>query len=1603
MATPEEQQQFLANLQGGTNDVTGMTPEQTDEAAGLVVSQGADVTPAIDKSKIVTTTEPAPFGLGYLGMGMETERDLYAAVNPFVTTPNVSVTEVMNFQDPEVYSQFNSASMFFNAAGEPLDIDPESPIEDKIKKANQWGAVSYLDRDDDEIPIDWSSAVNKLIQIPEDVTTGVVRAEDGQIITTTDITNSDLERVRFATMMTSANLANPALGRPLYAAYLNNVLIRNGVDARGRFAILRDRLADPSMGDFENVVLGGTEAVGRSIIETGLWGVGEVIDWFDFKVGSRFKAGDFRGRQVIMDDIWPTLPQVLQNRYAQKGVMIDLATAEDLAYTYTGLLPRAAKLAGEMMSLSKGSGAAKGLLAEGELNMFESWMAGELRKNPDMKLDDAIETWTRHRSKEISVFNPLRYGLGRTKNVVKDRIVTAYQIADTKLPPKYRAEIRQIRDRQAVLLTRQRNLIRQQKKDGYNTDRADEIAALRDEAVLNRYAMMEAERYSSVPKYMRDINYQDKYMVVGAATVGHFFGQEFQMVDPSIGELAGLGTGLVLSVVQGNVPRGLRMFNERQAKRARGGSFLTESGQQVTDEGAAQIRYLVQELSKAHPDFARQIEANAMRMTRAFDRLEARGVDRKFLNASIPIVTDLVTLRHLADAVRKELKEGATFNATVAEEFQNAHKALQDLNGELNRLLGEMAPIGMADKTFFEFMRAMSRQGNELSKSIQNDLDIINKQGVRYYTDTMTANRNLIEPGSLPGLPDDVEATTFPEAVGNMVRMGLFDRDVIDLNAVREHASGVTEGVNDSVETAAAQMAMKILEPEDLDRVGALAPSVGEDRAGMLHQSMNASTLFAFQLEAANQARRGVAMAPYIQLKDPKSVKFYDANNNPLSNNVTVNAFGIMTEVFALRKSGLQKQGLPDTTIDKAIIEISDPIFTELARVQNISVSKLLKDMKKGIEKLDDPRQPPGTKFRFRPGRNVQAQLAEFLQVMGEADGFDARMFELDPQGLRNLDVLVRETASGFSETGAGGVASALYKISNETIESAFNNFTVDGVPVGSLKIEIEGKGIIPFKSHLDEINTGWRLYKEDFHDPTGGAYVPSLLFNGRQSLVSPTGSFPTGVQTAKLPSQWLKVEELANPDFAAQYMKGIQGAMGRRVLDPTSGQVVPRLVDGDDFTRGQQSIIRLGFVEWMTTGIKNGSLTGEDIAKAAGDIEANVRMVDADGNDVPLVNLMQALDDHTAYSKKTVKAATYDLEMTAANAEMSRQLQLATEPAKELQQGLQDASEVVARLTSDNIRAQDIASVLIDGGMEGYTQIRSNMLRLVDTTGRAKYRPEQVDEILRAAYINGMRRRLFVKTGTKRANVSQDENGVVTTTFSDMLAENPDGVLKFLGETPEEVEVARRILGNEHYETVEAIALVLKELTNNPLAGSPVQVTGMPRALSVESYISRIYAIQRRVVRPQYVGTEAVLQTLRFKNHEFLTALVTNPYLGREFLEIVRTGKPLAPERDAKFAEALLQHHALTSQAFGADQKEVVDPAGRKFTVSATSADKLAMGYPTDWDISTPMDGLAARSGSLTGPTGEGAMYGLGIRTPGLLDRRSIPGILDPIEPYSP
>ena len=56
------------------------------------------------------------------------------------------------------------------------------------------------------------------------------------------------------------------------------------------------------------------------------------------------------------------------------------------------------------------------------------------------------------------------------------------------------------------------------------------------------------------------------------------------------------------------------------------------------------------------------------------------------------------------------------------------------------------------------------------------------------------------------------------------------------------------------------------------------------------------------------------------------------------------------------------------------------------------------------------------------------------------------------------------------------------------------------------------------------------------------------------------------------------------------------------------------------------------------------------------------------------------------------------------------------------------------------------------------------------------------------------------------------------------------------------------------------------------------VNLQNMPKALSVESWISRIYSINRGVISPRYVLTEAGLQQYRVGKTDMMIDLLSNP-----------------------------------------------------------------------------------------------------------------------------
>ena len=115
-------------------------------------------------------------------------------------------------------------------------------------------------------------------------------------------------------------------------------------------------------------------------------------------------------------------------------------------------------------------------------------------------------------------------------------------------------------------------------------------------------------------------------------------------------------------------------------------------------------------------------------------------------------------------------------------------------------------------------------------------------------------------------------------------------------------------------------------------------------------------------------------------------------------------------------------------------------------------------------------------------------------------------------------------------------------------------------------------------------------------------------MFNNRTTLIDgPSAEFPTGTATKKLPSMWLKPDDLFG-DNAPVYMAAVNRSMGKEIL--IDGRMERRLVDGDPFTQGQQAIVKVVFSEWATNGIKNGTLSADDIAKAAEKLEENITMV---------------------------------------------------------------------------------------------------------------------------------------------------------------------------------------------------------------------------------------------------------------------------------------------------------------------------------------------------------------------------------------------------------
>ena len=1440
----------------------------------------------------------------FLGTGVTTERgikyDWTKAQNI-----DVSVTDILPFDNKEwVQNQWQTATEFVNAKGERLNVVGTTP-ERKVELANKFGAVSVIypsefNPDGTETPIPWDEAITRFTKLPERI---------GMSLEAGAITFDDVRRSQFANKLFGTVFSpDPEFGRATYAQYMNEYLIEKGMDARARYMIINKGMKGYGMDELQRVVTGFGENTIKATAETALWGAGEISGLLANSLGMDGPAiADYQTRGDIMDSWWEPSSYRIQEWGAENNIEISLGVAEDLASMYTGYLPRAIQLAAEVRSGTSISNARQYFRSEKDLKLFTDYAEKQRKVNPNLTDTQILENFTEERGLAWGPF-------GRLKGGYQQRIAQAYQVQDANLPVNERAEVKQILDSLSVYDERRGKLVQRMNEDPLNPSLQKQIDRIDNQARALQYRLFAVTRRSNTPKFIRDANIQDNYMIVGSAALGTFFGEVSDSIDAEMGELIGLGLGLSISIADGKMP-----------------NLLASMGT-VGRSNRKKIEFIARRMQTYSPEMREIITYQAQKMDEYRNKLIDLGVREDALDLTLPVITNIVTLRHLVDTVQREISVKGVIGSAESENLQRLQRLETELNAELNRLVVDFKPTNEAESNFLKMIGQFETGLEDARDEISKANDIIAKKGVGHYLSQINGRSGAFEPTALRS----GKSYSFESAVATLLRHNLIKNTDLNADQFKVMQSEQTDFITGQLSNKSNKIVSELGDSESA-RTAVRTGAARQESLPDIPQYTSASGLFSMHMQVKHAEALNSAQRPYTIMSDPK-VTYLTAAGEVIDGVPTVDAFDLFDSLMKVEIPGMVPlvrvtksdiSAADKRMFEKNVVSFTDPFFETLASNRNMSKNEVLQDIKAQLESQG---------VSFPDGANVQAIIAMEAYRNG-----NRAMFQLNPEQLREFGSTISTLKWKNQDNGAvfnklGGV--------DDLLKDKFNQFEVDGNPIGMLNIQhqsIEG-GSMPFGQYLEQANRGWSDYKRAWFDDVDGGIVPGFMSWGNQKKESVSAMHPGGTAFKENPNNWLKIERLANDkSYANNWMASVGRALGDETIIPETGQVMRSFREGAPNTKSVQTHLKAAVSEFMMENFEGMSdVQRKDFLT---NLNNNVTMINANGERVPLIDTGALIDDLYGYSSKAVGKQLFDETQEIVTTRVDDAIKAATEPAKDKVAELGKTIQIIRDVSGlpANFSPERVAQSLITGGSQQYNDIRNAMLDGAKARGLSDVdAAELVDKNLTDIYMLTLENATFVKTGKKTlvpisSFDSLEGRKVVDGKYVeiDAVTINPAGLAQFLGKTDEQRAVARQILGDERYDMAETIYGFLSELESNPMA---MGIRGIPGGMSVESVISRIYAINRGVISPKYVGTEALLQTMRGRNYKLLTSMINDPELGKLLLETMRTGKPLDPIRNARIESLLLlgitQQHTVTD----VKTQTVVDPIGREYNVTIFS-----------------------------------------------------------------
>jgi len=1264
---------------------------------------------------------------------------------------------------------------------------------------------------------------------------------------------------------------------------------------------------------------------------------------------------DSIARQEKMGKLAPTYAHELMAQLAQHSVDIDLPLAQYLARYDLGIGTSTAGAAVEVAGPTLLAAFNKTRLAKKEYAAFESYRARRVAEGAEDNIDLVNDFVTlRMRGKiPVNMGDSLYYGFviqpvgklfqkgGIQRGPVKwarmglvSRLNAGSDLNEalTKAP-SLRVRAQSVIQERDLAYAKRSKMLQDAKDAGdkpFTEAQQETFDRLTKKIEMLNHDLMSELARGDMPPFMQQTMTQDVYMTIGAAT-GNNLVTELGG-DPEMGELVGLFSGLIFSV-SGGAPATARDFVRK----------LWGGEKQPLDLAAM----VAENINSFDPAYREAILARVNYMNELRNELIATGqVPEDTLDLTIGQLTGLAVLQALDATVKQDIsvRKLGNFDEAVIDKI-NIQAQAQELTANLEKVLASMIDKDFPEGSAGETLRKMAQEGIEYIElsmiDRKKDIEIVMGQLA------LKVNR-LLDNSS--GQYEDLQSTSvnstqsFDEAMERLAELGYELEDATTVRRIQEIAAAkkdeafniltnrVAKHRTDLVDVSAGRQAINDTLPE-----GGLKPAQRNIRVGgpdddkFIPRLDSGPKLLHSWTEIAHFHARQRATAPFRVLDQQPYLRVEGNDLVPVGGSPKADISDLIGDFMKTLEiddnvsllNFTQKKDV-SSTITRATVDTANESALDFFSL-SIAPGETLDEVVKGA--VDAAKDDPGFADQLRrlnklPGNKDGLIAASYQQHLAKANEFEVANMNVSMLALSRMNSAYRELAQKAMKAG-NETAAAKYSSLAKAVERKFDEaFVLDAdgnkVDIGELRIQTSPgvtESVVDFRAKARE---DFMNYMNTWYDnPT----LSTWMGWGQRAAKTPDGNHPLGIRLPHGPEKWVDWSKAMSDGTqqgdmaAAQYLESIW-----QTFEEAAG--ISRVAFGDkpklnpDSSEGQAlaTVMQAHLNEWLQTVVDTSESAGVDI-NAVDNMLMRVKSKFTGVNEQgEVVEFFPDLGKSTFETKSYGPGAVRDNVHRKAE-EDTDALIVEKRAAWNKQKTLyeRDMNSVIAALRpfvpgAGNDPEEMIIS-LLQGGEDAVNALRTSLSRIKREDG-STMTTDQIDGMLGDLVASAMHNLTMRPTGQFGVNVKNPQQMIPVFDF------DVDALGSILGYGDERrAGLVRKVIGKERYDVATAMFQFIKN-KDGSVMGMP-QVTGIPRNFSVESYISRFYAVNRDVIGPQYVVTESVLQRMRLKNFSIIQAALTDPKVGRMFVEMLESGKPLSLQKEVEFVNGLVAVFVKAEETF--------------------------------------------------------------------------------------